>query len=311
VDVGTNTVRLLVAGRDDGGGTVPLLRMRRITAMGKALRATGRIGADEFAASLEALRSFREAMDRLGVSACRAVGTAAIREAENGPAFLEAARKAGIPLEEIDAREEASLALRGVRHALRREKGPFLLMDVGGGSTELVAGDGEGEMATLPIGVVVALAVHRLSDPPKPWEARNLDLFYRERAAAAAALLPRRRYRFLAGTAGSFTTLAALDLRMDRYDPARIDGHSMTLDRLVAWRDRLLGLTDAERLALPGMEKGRERYIVPGTIQAAAVMERFRIRRLVVSDGGILEGILAKMIDTNGHTKGVRTWKRA
>jgi exopolyphosphatase/guanosine-5'-triphosphate,3'-diphosphate pyrophosphatase len=184
-------------------------------------------------------------------------------------------------------------------------------MDIGGGSTEFVGGARRGDSVSLPIGVVVSLGIHSLSDPPEAWQVRNLSHFYRERIDAGASALRKRPFRALLGTAGTFTTLAALDLRMKRYDPARIDGHSMSLPRLAGWTDRLLRMTDAERLALPGMEKGRERYIVPGALQALAAMERFRLDRLVASDAGILEGIVMELIESNAQRKGEHTWKRA
>ncbi len=167
-----------------------------------------------------------------------------------------------------------------------------MVMDIGGGSTEFIAGPGRGESVSLPIGVVVLSDVFRLSDPPAPWQIRNLEYFLEERIAAGTRAGDRRRFRRLVGTAGTFTTLAALDMRMAAYRPERIDGYAMGAPRVRRWQERLARMTAAGILALPGMEKGRERYIVPGLCEATAAMDRFGIGKLEISDAGLLEGIL-------------------
>jgi exopolyphosphatase/guanosine-5'-triphosphate,3'-diphosphate pyrophosphatase len=101
----------------------------------------------------------------------------------------------------------------------------------------------------------------------------------------------------MVGTAGTFTTLAALDRKMRTYRPEKIDGYAMSLERLKTWEERLGKLSEAERLRLPGMEKGRERYIVPGVCQAVAAMESMNVKELIVSDAGLLEGILLGIPD--------------
>lgn len=290
VDVGTNTVRMLVAARD-GRRLRPVLRMRRITGMGRALRETGAIGDREMRDSVAALRAFRREFDRLGVDTVRACGTAALRDASNRDAFLAGAAAAGIPVEVISPDEEARLTWTGVTGGGAAGRGA-LVMDIGGGSTEFIAGPGRGMSVSLPIGVVVLRDVFRLDDPPAPWQLRNLRMFLSERIEAGTKGWARRRFRRLVGTAGTFTTLAALDMRMTVYRPERIDGYAMPSAKVRAWENRLCGLNTAAILGLPGMEAGRERYMVPGICQAAAAMERFGAARLEISDAGLLEGIL-------------------
>ncbi len=301
VDVGTNTLRMLVAARD-GGRLRPLLRMRRITGMGQGLRETGAIGDRELRDSVAALRAFRREMDRLGVAGVRACGTAALRDATNRDAFLAEAAAAGVPVEVISPDEEARLTWTGVARGGRGESGA-VVMDIGGGSTEFIAGPGRGESVSLPLGVVVLLGVFRLSDPPAPGQVRNLKYFLAERIGAGTRAWARRRFRRLVGTAGTFTTLAALDMRMTVYRPERIDGHAMPIGRVRAWEDRLCRLTASGVLALPGMEKGRERYIVPGICQAAAAMDRFGVTKLEISDAGLLEGILLGLPTGKGEAR--------
>jgi exopolyphosphatase/guanosine-5'-triphosphate,3'-diphosphate pyrophosphatase len=291
VDVGTNTVRMLAA-ECEGSAIRPLARLRRITALGRELKADGRLGAEEVQASIEALASFRKAMDSLGVDRVRACGTAALREAGNRDEFLlRAGKEAGVAIEVIDASEEARLTWEGVRWKLPG-KG-ILIMDIGGGSTELIAGPRD--YVSLPIGVVVTGEILPLSDPPKGGEIANLGHFLGARLDTALKKWSGRRFGRLVGTAGTFTTLAALDMKMTAYRPERIDGYHMAFSALRRWEDRLVRMTDAQRLSLPGMERGRERYVVPGIRQAVLVMEKLGLKDLVVSDAGILEGIIRGM----------------
>ncbi|HEY5765005.1 MAG TPA: Ppx/GppA phosphatase family protein [Candidatus Deferrimicrobiaceae bacterium] len=293
IDVGTNTLRMLV-GSVEGRSIRPDRRMRRITGMGKALRESGRIGEQEFRASLEALREFREEMDRLGVVEYRACGTAALRESGNREEFLEQARRIGVRIAVLSARDEARYTWNGISEELR-EDGAALVLDIGGGSTEFIAGTGVRDVLSLPVGVVVLSSLFPLSDPPKGWQLENLGHFLKERIDTGATRWNRRRFGRLVGTAGTFTTLAALDRKMRRYRPERIDGIRMPIQTVRRWAKRLCGMTDAGRLALPGMEKGRERYIVPGILLAQAAMERFRVGELRISDAGLLEGILREL----------------
>jgi exopolyphosphatase/guanosine-5'-triphosphate,3'-diphosphate pyrophosphatase len=297
IDIGTNTIRMLVAKRA-GGSLRPVARVRRITGMGKDLRATGRIGDTEFRESISALKEFRERMDTLGVARYRACGTAGLREAGNRAAFLAAAEAVGVKVEVITAGEEALQTWQGI-HVRRRDGGGSIVMDIGGGSTEFIAGPGRGDTVSLPIGVVVACGLLPISDPPEAWQIRNLRYYFSERISSGTSAW-RRRFRRMIGTAGTFTTLAALDRKMTTYRPEKIDGYVMSRERLNYWEERLSKLTDAERLRLPGMEKGRERYIVPGVCQAVAAMENFRVNELIVSDAGFLEGILLGIPDGKG-----------
>jgi exopolyphosphatase/guanosine-5'-triphosphate,3'-diphosphate pyrophosphatase len=289
---------MLVAGVERGR-IRPVARFRRITGMGKELRATGKIGPGEFRESVSALREFRREMDRLDVIQYRACGTAGLRGAANREEFIEAAFAAGVRVEVITAAEEARRTWEGV-HGRFRVRDGTIVMDIGGGSTEFVAGPRGRDAVSLPIGVVVACGLLPVSDPPATWQIVNLRHFFAERISTGTASWSKRRFNRMIGTAGTFTTLAALDRKMTEYDPGKIDGHTMSLARVRHWEERLARLTERERLRLPGMEKGRERYIVPGVCQAVTAMERFGIGKLVVSDAGLLEGILPGIWEGKG-----------
>jgi exopolyphosphatase/guanosine-5'-triphosphate,3'-diphosphate pyrophosphatase len=172
-------------------------------------------------------------------------------------------------------------------------------MDIGGGSTEFTVGPGARDSVSIPMGVVVLSTLLPLSDPPREWEIRAVSYFVASRIEDCTRRFRRRRFRRLIGTAGTFTTLAALEKRMTRYDPARINGAALSATVVRRWADRLCGMSDAQRLGLPGMEKGRERYIVPGALMARAAVSWFGVDGLTVSDAGLLEGILGS-IGTDG-----------
>jgi exopolyphosphatase/guanosine-5'-triphosphate,3'-diphosphate pyrophosphatase len=299
IDIGTNTVRMLVAAQDRED-LRPVVRRRRITGLGKSLRETGGIGEREFRDSIAALRDFRKEMDALGVRRYRACGTAGLREASNRDTFLSAAEEAGISVEIITAREEARRTWEGTAGQAGERDG-ILVMDIGGGSTEFIAGPGEQASISLPIGVVVLLGSFRLSDPPLSAELQNIGFFLKERISAGTRRWKRRNFRKLVGTAGTFTTLAALEMKMKVYRPDRIDGFRMRLAAVRRWEARLAGLTERQRLRLPGMERGRERYIVPGVIQAVAALTHFGLTNLHISDSGLLEGILKGIANGKGE----------
>jgi exopolyphosphatase / guanosine-5'-triphosphate,3'-diphosphate pyrophosphatase len=244
------------------------------------------------------LRKFRREMDRLSVSRYRACATACLREASNRETFLAAAADEGVNVEVIEPPEEARLAWEGIRTGVAGRPGD-MAVDIGGGSTEFAAGPAEGDSVSIPMGVVVISTLLPLSDPPEGWEVRAVAYFANRRIEDGTRVFGGRRFRRLVGTAGTFTTLAALEKRMRSYDPDRINGAVLSAAAVRRWSERLCGMTDAQRLRLPGMERGRERFIVPGVLIAQAAVQRFGVERVTVSDAGLLEGILAA-IGTNG-----------
>jgi len=293
IDIGTNTVRMLVADRE-GGILKPVARRRLILGMGRELRRTGEIGQNEFRRGIGVLRQFRREMARRKVEAYRACGTACLREAANRDRFVAAAAEEGIEVEVIPAAEEGRLVWDGIRDAIAARPGD-VVMDIGGGSTEFTAGPGPADSVSLPVGVVVLSSLLPLSDPPRAFEWRALSYYAAARIQDGTRRFGRRRKPRLIGTAGTFTTLAALARGMTRYDPERINGAWLPRPVVERWVGRLSRMTDAQRLRLRGMEKGRERYIVPGMALLQAAMDRFRADGVTVCDAGLLEGILHGM----------------
>jgi exopolyphosphatase/guanosine-5'-triphosphate,3'-diphosphate pyrophosphatase len=249
------------------------------------------------------LRRFRELAETHGATAIRAVGTSALREATNRASFLAAARdEAGMEVAVVSGEEEARLTLLGVRAGLPRAPARLVMMDIGGGSTELLLADGERILATVSTGLgVVKLTESTLHhDPPAPTEldavrrmaARRLD---RARTAEIRHITAQDT---LVGTAGTVTSLAAIDLALVPYDPARVTGHRMTRDRLAELLRRLAGLPLADRRRVPGLEPARADVIVAGVVVCLAAMDVLGFSVLTVSDGGLREGILLDLLRT-------------
>jgi exopolyphosphatase/guanosine-5'-triphosphate,3'-diphosphate pyrophosphatase len=303
IDVGSNTVRLLVADVVDAGRWRPVDEDQTITRLGEGLARSGALGEAPMARTLAAVSGYVERADRLGARDIHIVATSAVREASNGRAFAAAVEGAtGRPVEIVSGEREACLTLRGVRAGLGALAGLVLVFDIGGGSTEYVLAEDATirSMVSLRLGVVPLAERFPFPGPVDPPRYRALydevrgrldrELPETIRAAGVAHLV---------GTAGTVTTLAALDLDLTRYDGARVQGHPLsrqTVGRLAA---RLGRLTVSERAALPCLEPGRADLIIPGIAIVTATMEQLGVDTLRVSDYGLREGILMDAIE--GH----------
>ena len=290
IDLGTNTARLLIATQEPYR---QILLQRSITRLGGGFSRETGLSEEAMQRSLAALMGFAEEMSRHRVSRLRAVATSAVRDAANGHDFcLRALAEAGISLEAIDGAEEAALTLAGVESILDRKEGDLAVFDVGGGSTEYtLARDGEPLFSrSLPVGVV------RLTEG-KAGVAEMEDKIGRELVKLKVALeveglLSRFSAATLIGTAGTATTLAAIQLEMDQYDYRRVNNFSVArgdVERIFA---KLLPLTPKERLEVVGLEPGREDLIIAGTLVVLQTMRIFGFQALKVSDSGLLEGLI-------------------
>lgn len=307
IDIGTNTIRLLVT--DTGDTTHRELHSgRTITRLGQELDRTGRLAPEAQERSLRALEEFSEVIGRHSVDRIAAVGTSALRNAANAAEFIAAARKrTGIEVAVITGDDEAKLALLGVRRALsqgkRDEDDPLasaLVIDIGGGSTELITtAQGKAEtMTSLPLGAVYLTERFARNDPPLREEidslrgvvSKELDAWERE-AFHGRGVRPSSPAT-VAGTAGTITTLAAMDQALAAYDPARINGYILTRSSL----DRLVGVLSVSSLEarrkIAGLEAGREDIILAGAVVAQEIMVRCGASEMLVSDWGLREGIV-------------------
>ena len=284
VDLGTNSTRLLVADVEDGTlGEVS--RRLTITRLGEGVDARRRLLPVPIARVRNCLADYRRELESLGAERTLAIATSAVRDAENGEAFLgEIEWSYAFVTRLLDGAAEAEMMLRGVT-AGRDTLEDVLVVDIGGGSTELVHAVG-GEVAfttSLDIGCVRLTERFLRSDPPTRPELAAAGAYVR-------SLLPPVEAQAAIGVAGTITTLATLDRGDDEYDPARTHGHRIAASSVEAQLERLASLTLEALLAVPGLEPGRASVIVAGLAILREIVTAYGLDEIEVSERDILHG---------------------
>jgi exopolyphosphatase / guanosine-5'-triphosphate,3'-diphosphate pyrophosphatase len=287
IDIGTNTLLLLIVGE----AMQPIVDLCRFGRLGKGLDATGLLADDAIATSLAICREYREVMDRHGVARPIVIATQAAREARNAAAFVGPAEQIlRATIEVIAGQREAELAATAVARTFPElAAARYVVVDVGGGSTELITVDA-GQVAaqvSVPIGAVRLTERHLKHDPPAAAEVAALDADIDQHLSALT--LPRGAP--VIGTAGTATTLAAVKLGLTTYDPAAVTGLRIAPDAVAAMCARLLAATVAERKAIPGMEPQRADVIAAGAAIFARVVRRVDAPVLITCDRGIRWGV--------------------
>ena len=302
IDCGTNSIRLLIAERVDGR-LRDLHREMRIVRLGEGVDATGRFSAEALARTEAALADYAVLLRDQGVRKLRMVATSATRDAANRDEFFAmtatilGAVVPGSIAEVITGSEEAELSFNGAVGELDSAAAPFVVVDLGGGSTEVVLGDSAGVQASFSADIGCVRMTERClhSDPPTAAEVAAARTVVRERLAEALRVVPVEKARTWVGVAGTFTTIAALAQGMDTYDSDAIHLSQIRFSDMLAVCDQLLGMTREQRAALGPMHEGRVDVIGGGAIVvqelAAALGERVGIDELVVSEHDILDGI--------------------
>jgi exopolyphosphatase/guanosine-5'-triphosphate,3'-diphosphate pyrophosphatase len=302
IDCGTNSIRLLIAERVDGR-LRDLHREMRIVRLGEGVDATGRFSAEALARTEAALADYAVLLRDHDVLKLRMVATSATRDAANRDEFFTmtatilGAVVPGSIAEVITGSEEAELSFNGAVGELDSAAAPFVVVDLGGGSTEVVLGDSAGVQASFSADIGCVRMTERClhSDPPTAAEVAAARTVVRERLAEALRVVPVEKARTWVGVAGTFTTIAALAQGMDTYDSEAIHLSRIRFSDMLAVCDQLLGMTREQRAALGPMHEGRVDVIGGGAIVvqelAAALGERVGIDELVVSEHDILDGI--------------------
>lgn len=300
IDIGTNSVRLLVADVDSDDPAAPLVsldRRMRITRLGKGVHASRRLAPDAIERTVDVLREYRAAFDTYRVERVRATATSAARDAQNRGDFFGPARDAlGVMPELLSGDDEARLSFSGATTGLAAPT-PYLVVDIGGGSTEFVFGTAAPEgLCSIDVGCVRVTEQWLHSDPPTPEELSNAVSAVRDELADVARDLPHlREASTLVGLAGTLTTVAAVEQGLARYDPDRI--HHFRLTRAAA-EDvfRTLALESIEeRRHNPGLDPGRVDVIVGGTVVLVSVLRTFGFEEVLVSESDILDGLARSM----------------
>lgn len=296
VDCGTNTIRLLVADIDkESGAQDSLLREMRIVRLGQGVDRTGRLADEALVRVFAAIDEYAAVIASFDVDAVRFVATSASRDADNADVFAEGVRaRLGVQLEVVSGDEEAQLSYDGATRSLSEVPSPIAVLDIGGGSTELIVGDAHGHVRaarSLDIGSVRITERLMPSDPPTCAETdaatRAVD--------QAVDTLPAYGVHVgdaptIVGVAGTVTTLATLLLGLDRWDRDRVHHASFPVAEVHALVDRLVSMDVAGR-ERAGVPPGRSDVIGAGAIILDRVLRRSAANRLTVSDSDILDGI--------------------
>jgi exopolyphosphatase/guanosine-5'-triphosphate,3'-diphosphate pyrophosphatase len=293
IDIGTNSVRLLVT---DQAGT-ELARLMRMTRLGQGVDVTQSLASEAIARTVSVLAEYATCLRAHGATRVRAVATSAARDATNGAAFFDAAEAAlGVRPELLSGDAEARLSFDGATHGLPRADGPFLVIDLGGGSTEFVLGSAQPEAAiSTQMGCVRMTERHLHSDPPTSAELSACEADVRRELAQVRALIDVGRARTVVGLAGTVTSLAALELGLTEYDPARTHLSRLSREQVSRLCARLSLASLAERRRLL-VQPARAELIVGGALVLATLMSELSIFELRVSERDILDGLAASLL---------------
>jgi exopolyphosphatase / guanosine-5'-triphosphate,3'-diphosphate pyrophosphatase len=293
IDCGTNSVKLLI-------GDLPAVSVResRMVRLGQGVDATGALAEEALSRTFAAVDEYAALIRAHGVSRVRFCATSATRDARNSDVFVDGVReRLGVAPEVLSGPEEAALVFAGATRTLHDElEPPVLVVDIGGGSTELVLGDDAPDTGiSIDIGAVRLHERHLHDDPPTP--AQIAACLADVDAHLDACPVPLADARTAVGTSGTIKTLAAGLLHLPTYDRDAVDGAHLSTAETLDFVDRLVAMTVAERRTLPFMHPGRADVIAAGALIWSRVLTRAGVERYVVSEADILYGIAWSLVD--------------
>jgi exopolyphosphatase / guanosine-5'-triphosphate,3'-diphosphate pyrophosphatase len=295
VDCGTNSTRLLVS----EGGTRRVERLMRITRLGQGVDATGALAPEAVARTLDVLREFRQIMDGHGVGRVRMTATSAARDASNREDFFSGAEEiVGVRPELLGGEDEARLSFAGATSQLDPADGPFLVVDIGGGSTEFAVGTAEPEsVLSLDIGCVRLTEKFIQHDPPAPEELSQIVSVTKDYLEDVSREMPAalEAKRFV-GLAGTVSTVSAVEQGLAEYDTERIHHFVLTHEAAEDVFRTLATEKRADRIHNPGLEEARADVIVAGTAILVSIMRYFEFDECLVSEADILDGLVLSLL---------------
>jgi exopolyphosphatase/guanosine-5'-triphosphate,3'-diphosphate pyrophosphatase len=295
IDVGTNSVLLLVADRTPEGRFQAVVERAEITRLGRGVDQSRRLSPEGMEATLSVLTDFAREARSLGAEGIAVSATSAARDAQNGAEFLEGAKaRAGVTVEIISGEQEAQLSFASAHMDFGgAAAGPLLVIDIGGGSTEFIYGNPAGRVDfrhSYDVGSVRLTERLIRTDPITAEERARVELLLRE---TFSALPPPPPTAELVGVAGTVTTLYALHNRIDPYDAERVHGGTLTRVQLEQLVDKLCGLPLAERRTLPGLQPKRADVIPAGAMILLEALRALELHQCRVSDRGLRWGLMA------------------
>ena len=308
IDCGTNSIRLLIADVDqDSGRLTDLVRRMEIVRLGHGVDKTGVIAPEAMSRTVAQSREYASQCSDLGVERVRFVATSASRDARNAQEFVVGVREAfsafGVTPEVVTGREEASLSFQGATGDLRANRipGPYLMVDLGGGSTEFVRGTDHVQQArSVDVGCVRMTERHLRSDPPTSRQIAEAVVDIEAAIDQAAQVVGFQGISTLVGLAGSITTITAHALGLTKYEPDKIHLCQLPATQIIGACSSLLSMTRAQRAALPFMHPGRVDVIGAGALVWSTIVQRLQrdtgITTVVTSEHDILDGIAMSIV---------------
>lgn len=310
LDIGSHTIRLLIAESQGENIIVPVCRRRRITRLAKNFSQSLTLDHESIEDSLEALNEYAELLSRYGVGMVNSGATGVLRKARNAAEFLVRVREAtGIEAAVLTEEEEALISTRGMLSVLSPLPPVILCIDIGGSSTELMLVDTAHSRSLWNTSIFLGAATlserFLFGDPPEAPALLQAESHARDALQAPlselAAVLDRARIPDhqleLVGTAGTITTLASMFLEMAVYEPSRVNGVVLSASWLDQVTRKLSRSTLAERRMIPGLERGREAIILGGTLIVLELMKMLELPRMTTVDSGLIEGLLIGLIE--------------
>ena len=301
IDCGTNSIRLLIAEPDGSGGLNDLKRRLEIVRLGQGVDATGEFHPDALRRTFAAVDDYAELIKKaeVPVEKVHFVATSAARDAKNRDRFLLGIKeRLGVQADVISGETEARLSFMGALSRVTPDGEPVLVMDIGGGSTELITGSAAGELhsaISLDIGSVRVTERFLRQNPVADDDLERATTYVDELLAGSGVDFD--SIGTWIGVAGTATTLAGVYLELERYDRERVHGARMPVPAIAELLNRLAGLTVEEIRALPSMHPGRADVITGGALVETRVAKRLHVGELIVSESDILDGIALQLID--------------
>ena len=300
IDIGTQTIRLLIAEIDSRNRLYPLYRDRIIARLGQGTSKRDKLLKTSINRATECIKDFISRARDFNCDKIVPAATACVREAANQNEFIDHVfSETGMTINVLTGDMEARLTLDGVKSVIDNRPECYIVMDIGGGSTEFVyeTDNQHIRIESLPAGVLRLAEKHLKHDPPLKSEVANIQkdissilesssiISGQPTSADPASLC-------LIATAGTATTLASLNLSLQEYEPSLINGHRLEYGFIERLFMELIAETTSQRASRPGLETGRATVIIPGTAIILSVMDRLSLNELIVSDAGLLEGII-------------------
>ena len=291
IDIGSNSIRLIIAEVENNKIKNIIYQEKATTRLAANINKTGILQEEPFNKSINVLAGFRKALNKYNVEKIKTVATSAVREAANGKEFINAAKNSGIEISIISGKEEGMLEYLGVCSGFDAGRQP-LILDVGGGSSEIIYMQDNNELHTESHKIGVVKMADMFDFQKSSTEILEKCSAY-IKAFFKDATIPNNSQNFIA-TAGTATTLAAIDMEMTEYDYNKVNGYKITKEKVIEILNKVYSTPYNKRLEIKGMDKGREDLIIPGILIILEILKKTNLNIITVSDFGLREGAVVR-----------------